>query len=450
MHAEVIYGGGGYPPLDVLSSNNYADVPMFEFWAGHGNETFPEYTAQKSVNFDFPASATLFYNKTMLGSEAYTAMAHYSEAPWDLKPFGDRAFCTGINQMILHSYVHQPTDSVPGMTLGPFGSHFNRNNAWFNFAGSWIDYQSRIQSVLRTGQMQADILYYVGDQLPQYLEPNKANKIPVGYQIHVCNYDILKNKLQTKNGKIIFGGVQFALLTLPENMGMELPTLQRLEELVKEGAVVFGQRPTRVLSMKGLKNDAALFNELADKLWGKGNATSVTENTYGKGKVFWGQSMESVLNTIGLKPDFETDQKDTAAFLFTHRVLGDKEVYFVFNQQDNELQRSLFFRSAYNSAKLYNPQNGSITNIAISKEADGRIKLPFTFDAKQSMIFVFSNSNANVKDEAKTKAETIELSDITGSITFTTHGSQSIPSIQISELKSLTEFDQPEIKYFRV
>jgi hypothetical protein len=54
------------------------------------------------------------------------------------------------------------------MTLGGYAAHFNRNNPWFNFAGSWMDYQSRIQYMLQQGQMQADVLYNVGDQLPQY------------------------------------------------------------------------------------------------------------------------------------------------------------------------------------------------------------------------------------------------------------------------------------------
>ncbi|MDX2190921.1 MAG: glycosyl hydrolase, partial [Bacteroidota bacterium] len=393
MHAEVIYGGSGYPPLDVLSSNNYADMPMFEFWSGHGKESFPEYTAQKTVNFDFPASAALFYDKKVFGSEAYTAMAHYSEAPWDLKQFGDRAFCTGINQMILHSNVHQPTDSVPGMTLGPFGSHFNRNNSVFNFASSWIDYQSRIQYMLRQGQMQADILYYVGDQLPQYLEANKGNTIPQGYQIHACNYDILKNKIEVKNGKMTFGNVQFSLLTLPENMGMELTTLQRIEELVIQGVNVYGPKPTKPLSMKGLK-DADNFKVLSDKLWGKMDGISVTENSYEKGKVYWGLPLKDVLSKVGLKPDFETNMNDTSTFLYTHRTLGDKDIYFVFNQQEIEYSRTLLFKTSNGVAKIFDPINGNIELVATTKSADGRTSLPIVFGPKESKIFVFEKGES--------------------------------------------------------
>ena len=444
----MIYGGGSYPPLDVISSNQWVDLPMFEFWAGHGKESIPEYTAQKSVTLDFTASACLFYNKKVFGSEAYTAMAHYSEGPWDLKPIGDRAYCTGINQMILHSNVHQPTDNVPGMTLGPFGSHFNRNNAWFNFAGSWIDYQSRIQSVLRKGQMHADVLYYVGDQLPQYVDPTKGNDVPVGYQVLICNFDILKNKITVKDSQLIFGDIKFSLLTLPENMGMEMATLVRIEELVKEGVMLYGPKPTKLLSMKNLQENQSAFNDLVDKLWGKIDGGSVTENTYGKGKVFWGETLETVLNKIGLKPDFQTDQKDTTTFLFTHRVLGEKDIYFVFNQQNQENKRILYFRTANNSAKLYDPQYGSVSDIEVEKDDKGRLKLPFTFGPKESMIFVFAKENGKVKPISETKTKVVEIKDIKGSISFDTRGYGKISPVIISELKSLTDFEQKDIKYF--
>ena len=100
-----------------------------------------------------PACAVTGNNKDILGSESYTGMAHYSESPYELKPFGDRAFCSGINQMILHSYVHQPTDKKPGMTLGQFGSHFNRNNLYWQYISEWFNFQSRIQYVLQKREL---------------------------------------------------------------------------------------------------------------------------------------------------------------------------------------------------------------------------------------------------------------------------------------------------------
>lgn len=449
MHAEVIYGGPGYPPLDVLKTNQYADMPMFEFWTGtNGKTTTVEYNASKNVTLEFLASATLFNNKKVLGSEAYTGTAHYSESPAELKPFGDRAYCSGINQLIVHSYVHQPTDIAGGMTLGGFASHFNRNNSWFNFAGSWMYYQARIQYMLQQGQMQADVLYYVGDQLPQYLEADNAVNVPNGYQIHVANYDILKNKIVIKNGKLTFGNVTFSLLTLPENMGMELATLVRLEELVKAGLVVYGPKPTKLLSMYGVKNNGFRFNQLIDTIWGKVDGVSVKEHNYGKGKIYWGESMKTVLDKIKLKPDFETFATDTSTFLYTHRALGNKDIYFVFNQRDKENIRDLYFRSVNTSVKEYNPRDGSITPIIFSKTTDGRTKVPFTFEPRESRIFVFEKGDGKeIKPSAGSK-EVTEITDFKGTLNFDTRGYGKIDPINITSLQSLTDFEDTDIKYF--
>lgn len=449
MHDEVIYGSGMYPPLDVLKANKYADLPMFEFWTGHnGTTTTLEYNASKHTSLDFPASAALFYNNNILGCEAYTGMAHYSETPAELKPYGDRAFCSGINQLILHSYVHQPTDIVPGMTLGQFGSHFNRNNAWFPFTSSWMEYQSRIQYMLQQGQMHADVLYYVGDQLPQYLEAGIPTNVPNGYQIHVANYDILKNKLSVKKGKLIFGNVAFSLLTLPENMGMEIETLERLEELVKGGLIVYGPKPTNQLSLKAKQSNPSKYNALVDKLWGKIDGKSKTENKYGKGKIYWGVTMQAVLDKIKLRPDFQTLSTDTATFLYTHRALGDKDIYFVFNQENKLNKRDLFFRSTKSSVSEYNPKDGSITQIPLVKTKDGRTKVPFSFGPRESRIFVFENSKDQIVPSKFVEKETFIISNFTGSISFDTRGYGKIDDVNISKLNSLTEFDNNDIKYF--
>ena len=110
---------------------------MTEFWANPDKNQFPEYKPSDRPKADFPTYAALACNKQIIGSEAYTGFAHYSESPADLKPFGDAAYCQGINQMILHSYVHQAKDLKPGATLMKFAAHFNRNNPWWEFARGW-------------------------------------------------------------------------------------------------------------------------------------------------------------------------------------------------------------------------------------------------------------------------------------------------------------------------
>lgn len=92
MHAEVIYGSAQYPPLDILKSTRCVDLPMYEFWSSTDKDMFVTYKPQSGPELNMPSCAVIGYNKPALGSEAYTGYAHYSESPYELKPFGDRLF----------------------------------------------------------------------------------------------------------------------------------------------------------------------------------------------------------------------------------------------------------------------------------------------------------------------------------------------------------------------
>jgi len=498
MHAEVIYGNNGdYPALDILRSNNYPDLPMTEFWAQPNKNQFPEYHPADRPTVGFPTYAALACNKQIIGSEAYTGYAHYSESPADLKPFGDAAYCSGINQMILHSYVHQPTDIKPGVTLMQFAAHFNRNNPWWEFAQGWMDYQSRIQYVLQKGEPVVDVIFYVGDKLPQYFSKSINNDLPYGIQSGACNFDMLKNKAKVVDGKIWFGGKQsFPILTLPKSTTMDFVTLSRIAELVNDGLIVWGPKPTEMLSLQEIKNNTAEFNKLADALWGK-----TAENIYGKGKVISGKPIGEVLKQLQVVPGFTTNSNNPKELMFIHKRMDDIDVWFVFNQQNIPLNRELLFRVAGKIPEIWNPVNGTSIQPAVFSVEKNQTRIPVSFKPHESMIFVFRNGFANnsitkvsvggiqIFPQVKTDDDIVVPqavfangkydfnNNVTGDYTFTAADGKSINAavaqpveielsnfkagleffpisnekinpVEITTLKSLTEFDEPAIKYF--
>jgi len=504
MHAEVIYGGGTYPPLDIIRANRHVDLPMHEFWTGlHPKTSFVTYTPTMKPDIPFPIFAANCYQKPVVGAEAYTAQAHYSESPWDLKPFGDRAYCSGINQFILHSYVHQPFEKKPGMTLGPFASHFNRHNLYWPHLSDWSNYHARVQYLLQKGVVAAQVLVFVGDQLPQFLPQNKAFDLPTGYRFNVCNFDVLKNKIQIENGKLqMKNGTSYSVLCLPEAPVMELETLQRIAELVNQGAVVYGPKPRGCLSLKNRRETNRALQTLADQLWGKIDGKQVTEQLYGKGKVVWGKPLEMVLKNMKVLPAFETNHSDSPELLFIHKKLGDSDLFFVANQLNQELQRECLFAIAEKAPEIWDPESGTITTPAIYRQENGRIRLPVHFNPRQSRFFVFQKKESrpyittvqleenqifpvqNKSDESYSVPEAIyngnridltatqtgvytfttnqnknltltlespavfELTDFQGTIDFLPAYPAEIASVLINQLKSWTEFEDPAIKYF--
>jgi len=498
-HGEAIYGGwGAYPPIDALKANEYIDMPMTEFWAGANSNNLLDYQPANRPVISMPTSAALAFNKQIIGSEAYTGNAHYSETPGDLKPYGDAAFCSGVNQIILHSYVHQPLDLKPGMTLGKFGGHYNRNNPVWEFNQDWLKYQSRVQYILQKGEPVVDVLFYTGDQLPLFYSKNFVNDLPFGFRPNACNIGMLKDKMKVIDGRLTLGGKQhFPLLMLPNSTKMEFSTLKRIAGLVKEGAVIYGPKPLEMLSLTDIKNEVTAFNKLVDEVWGNTN-----EHSYGKGKMISGRPVAEVLNQLSIFPDLTTNTQDPKEIMYIHKKLPEMDIYFVFNQQNRVLNREVLFRISGKTPEIWNAENGDIKKPAIYSIEENQTRIPVSFQPYESKIFIFKNefpthfiqqvSLADKKifpqqpfaDPSLTipqaffnKGKFTFTSELTGEYTFGTNDNKVITTtleqpkiidlgnsktrmeffpisdeviqpIEVTTLKSLTEFDDPAIKYF--
>ena len=84
------------------------------------------------------ASVAHIYGQNLAAAESMTAAAApFAWYPAVLKPTADQEFLNGINRIVIHESAHQPlVDKKPGLTLGPFGQWFNRNETWANQAGA--------------------------------------------------------------------------------------------------------------------------------------------------------------------------------------------------------------------------------------------------------------------------------------------------------------------------
>ncbi len=144
------YGDGLF---DDLSYAGRADSPMCEFWMGGGAmETVKEM-----------ASAGHTYGRNIVGAESFTAItavAKWMNHPFSIKALGDAAFCNGVNRFVFHRYAHQPwLDRVPGMTMGPWGIHYERTETWWEQTRPWHEYLARCNHLLRQGLFVADLCY---------------------------------------------------------------------------------------------------------------------------------------------------------------------------------------------------------------------------------------------------------------------------------------------------
>jgi hypothetical protein len=394
-HAEVIYGGADYPPLDILRTNRYFDVPMFEFWAG----LEPYKPGKRSgINLpmsqvDLPMHAASVYGKKLLAAEAYTGLANYSESPWDMKQYGERAFCSGINQMVLHSYVHQPDERKPGTTLGGFGQTFNRHNPWWNFSSHWFDYHARVQYLLQRGTRKADLLCLIGDRLNDTWTPEWEQNLPEGISIQKCNTDILKNHASVQKGKIrLDNGLDYKILLLPDDQKMELPSLEAIASLVKAGAVVMGTKPLSTLSLLNMEENDRKLAALAGEIWGKEyGAAGKSIRKYGKGKVYSGYSIVEVLMKEKYVPYLRWDEKEKTPLLYIHKQDRGSEFWYMVNQEDKNAKRTCTFISSFKNLSIWDPIDGKIYRPENEKRKGDTISMDISFPGKASFFVVASD-----------------------------------------------------------
>jgi hypothetical protein len=57
--------------------------------------------------------------------------------PGNIKDIGDWAFCEGINDLFFIDMPAAWTDVRPGMSMGPWGLHYERTQTWWEQSRAW-------------------------------------------------------------------------------------------------------------------------------------------------------------------------------------------------------------------------------------------------------------------------------------------------------------------------
>ena len=429
---------------DGMEVKKFNEVPMGAFWT----QTPGVNRIQYGYNADDRESASVahIYGQNLAAAESLTATA----APWawspaTLKPSVDQELLNGINRIVIHESAHQPLlDKAPGMTLGPFGQWFNRNETWAEQAGAWITYLARASFLLQQGRFGADFVYFYGeDSNLTAIFYKKAPDIPAGYGFDYINADGLIHELSVADGHIVtLSGMSYRVLGLdPYSRHMSLPVLRAIYKLVEKGAVVAGPKPNDDPS---LADDAAEFRELKDQLFGDGTGM----HRVGNGIVYAGYDLGSVSRALKIRADFDYSRPESdARLLFVHRKLSDGDIYFVANRGDRTESVDAFFRVTGKAPELWRAEDGKMEPAAFKME-DGRTTVPLKLEPWGSVFVVFLQSTTETSRTLPTKHET-DLAHVDGEWTLTFQAGRGAPaSIEVSKLESWSHHPDAGVKYF--
>ncbi len=430
---------------DGMEMKRAVDVPMSAMWAqrpGVNQDLF-------GYNADVRESASVahIYGKEIVAAESLTAAASpWGWCPATLKPTADKELAMGLNRFMIHSSVHQPLiEKAPGLALGPYGQWFNRNENWAEQAQPWITYLSRSAWMLQQGRFVADIAYFYGeDSNLTAIFANKSPAVPQGYNFDYINADALIHELETKNGELTTkSGMHYRVLALdPYSSHMSLPVLRAIQRLVRDGAVVVGEKP---ISTPSLADDDKQFEAIAAEMWG-------AKSSYGKGHILHGMPLAEALNSLSITQDFSyakpasSTSSDTEV-LFVHRKLDDGDVFYVDNRKSHRENIQAEFRVVGRAAELWHADTGMMETTSY-RIANGRTSIPLTLEPYEAVFVVFRRpTQSSLLAIPPAREET--LAPIYGpwNVLFEA-GRGAPPSTELPALVSLSENADPGIRYF--
>jgi hypothetical protein len=429
---------------DGMEVKKFNEVPMSAMWTQSPGVNREQY----GYNADDRESASVahIYGQNLVAAESMTATASpWAWSPATLKPTADQEFINGINRIVIHESAHQPlVGKAPGLTLGPFGQWFNRNDTWAEQAGPWIDYLARTSYLLQQGRFGADLVYFYGeDSNLTAIFANKSPEIPAGFGFDYINADGLIRELHTADGRITTAsGMSYRLLGLdPYSQHMSLPVLRAIHKLVVEGAVVAGPKPKDDPS---LADDQAEFRRLNDELFGDGTGV----HRVGKGEVFAGQSLGDVFKALQVAPDFDyTKPESDARLLFVHRILSDGDLYFVDNRNDRSEQMDASFRVTGKAPELWHAETGKAEPVSFKTE-DGHTTVPLKLEPWGTVFVIFRKPTREASYTMPAVIQT-ELATIDGPWTVNFQPDRGAPpSIKLDKLASWSESSDVGVKFF--
>ena len=460
-----------------------ATMPMCEFWSvGYGY-----YTAFSAMQ---GTSVAHLLGQPVTPAEAFTAhLDGWRQYPGSMKNQTDWAFASGINRLVYHTFQHQPLDDKlrPGMTMGPFGVHWDRNQTWWGMADAYHRYVSRSQFMLQQGRTVADILYLTPEGAPHvFRAPDSAlegdvfdakffdtdrgyNYLPddialpdrKGYNFDGCPPSLLYSAT-VRDGQVTFpSGASYRILVLPYFETMTPALLKKIRHLVNEGATVVGLPPLKSPSLNNYPECDREIQQLVQEIWGGNDLPeSIQTRAFGKGKLIWSKELRDRVDKLYPHYDFTSkilasmdipaDFESSGQIRYTHRKKDDCDIYFVSNRTSQTVKTECKFRTTGSLPELWNPMTGEMRLLPEYSVQGKQTVIPLQFDIHEGYFIVFRAETSLPKTAAKknfSESNQIAVLGKPWSVSFDPAwgGPENVVFEQLSDWSQHTD---PGIKYY--
>jgi alpha-L-rhamnosidase len=439
---EAESGGPHGAPIDALETFRRSAVPQTEFWSQnpHRHEDKERFFTKEA------ASAANIYGRRFVAQEGETSIGpQWSESlANDLKPSFDMAVTEGMNRLVWHEFTSSPASTgVPGQEYFA-GTHLNPKVTWWNAGRPFFDYLNRIQFLMQQGTPVSDVLYFYGDQVPNFVRlkaDDPAHVLP-GYDYDVTNEDALLHSIRVQGHDLVGPtGVRWRVLALPSTRRVSVPILQLVQRYLQAGGTVVSLPPT---SSTGNITPAQqqIFNTTVDRIWN--HCADGEAHAYGAGMLFCTTNTHAALEARNVLPDVKLLSSNvrlaassTDCIDAVHRRSGNTDIYFVRSAYADTKTFSIAFRT-HRAAELWDPLTGDFHRAAILSQNAQQTTLSLTLPPHGSVAVIFT-PGATARPEPQVVRSEPLVADWT--LTLPQH-----PPVNLRDLTSWTSLE--ETKFF--
>jgi hypothetical protein len=209
-----------------------------------------------------------------------------------------------------------------------------------------------------------------------------------GYAYDSFNPDALM-MMSVKDGRVVLpGGASYGVLVFPGRHPMQpnstlisLTVAKKILQLVKDGAKIIMSKD--YLTGVGLKDNDDSLKLVIKQL--------LSENK--KGKIIFTPYVEASFENLGLQKDVEI-LNNNHSIAWTHRKVGNEEVYFISNQKDSPQKIELNFRVGNKMPEIWNAVNGEEEKPVYWEISNENTNLVLDLHPNQSLFIVFKKGGA--------------------------------------------------------
>jgi len=434
-------------PANILDLYGVADIPETE-----GEDIVKIKTASSSAHVT---------GKKLASSESATWLKDHFEASLaDVKQAIDRYLLAGINHVFYHGTTFSPQDAPwPGWMFYA-AVHFGPTNTFWNDFGTLNTYITRSQSFLQRGKPDNDILLYypISDEYAvrgkslllhfdgaakgSSVRAAAENLFEKGYAFdYISDRQILK--LESKQGQILTGGINYQTILLPPVKLIPVETFEKIVALAKGGAIILmEQLPEDVPGMGKLAERKSKFQELKNSL------KFVTSEGIQKAKIGKGEILVGDLSGLLVQAKIRREAMFDKGLQCIRRIDGKTTTYFIANRGTAVVDGLVPIETKIGSAILYNPMNAQFGK-AITKTSVSGNEVYLQLNPREScLVQVFAGKSvAPEYAYMKSSGDKISL-DANWTLTFVSGGPELPQPVKISKLGSWTELEGNSYKAF--